>query len=104
MDEVAKIILDWLKSQSIGTVLILFALIWLYQKSKGDAAQHAESVKGALGQAEAERIERWKYVAESMASLRVRIEECEKDRRKMWQGMFRLGLRAKPNDDELAQE
>lgn len=99
MDEIIKIIFDWLKGQSIGTVMILFALIYMYRKSKNDAAVHANAVKTALEDAEQERKNRWGDVAENMSGLRVRIEECEKDRRRMWQGMFKLGLKVRPDED-----
>lgn len=99
MDEVIKSIYEWVSHQGVGTIMILFALVWTYRRSKSDAETAATALKDAWTHAEIERKARWDDVTETIKGLRSRIEECEKDRRRMWEGMFKLGLRAKPPED-----
>lgn len=96
MDQLIHTIIEWCGSQGIGVAMLLFAVWYQNKRSREDRGDKAAEVKTALDAAEHERTARFSSLEATINHLHIRTDECEKDRRQLWQNLFQLGLKATP--------
>ncbi len=98
MDTTASAIVTWASNQGIGVLMLLFAIYWLNQQNKKAAAD----VKAALDVTAQERGARLGLMEQSMGSLVVRVNECEKDRQQLWIKVVDLSAKQGHNTEAIA--